>query len=70
MTRTRLDLYLVHWPCRDAADTRETWRHMEALVTAGTVRCLLSTLLLTLALNPTPDPNPKRALTLTTNHKP
>jgi aryl-alcohol dehydrogenase-like predicted oxidoreductase len=50
MTRARLDLYLVHWPCRDAADTRETWRHMEALATAGTVRRRLSTLLLPLAL--------------------
>ena len=50
-TLHRLDLYLVHWPCRDAADTRETWRGMEALVAAGTVRSIgLS--------NPHPDPNP------------
>ena len=30
-----LDLYLVHWPPRDASAMLETWRQMEALVTEG-----------------------------------
>jgi diketogulonate reductase-like aldo/keto reductase len=33
----RLDLYLVHWPPRDASAMLETWRQMEALVAEGLV---------------------------------